>query len=148
MPLSCPLLVTWPETQACALDWESNWRPFGLYTRAQSTEPHQPGQELFFNIRIALSFSSDCRHWWKKWKSPTVMLLRCNHCIFLYKVFESYIFNACYKLGITSSLIAFSNSDLNPYRFPDKLLLLLFESILFWKEAENLPFSCSVTCIC
>ena len=25
-----PLLGTWLATQACALDWESNWRPFGL----------------------------------------------------------------------------------------------------------------------
>ena len=24
-------------------DWESNWQPFGLQARAQSTEPHQPG---------------------------------------------------------------------------------------------------------
>ena len=25
-------------------DWELNQRPFGLQARAQSTEPHQPGQ--------------------------------------------------------------------------------------------------------
>ena len=25
------------------LDWESNWRPFGLQSGTQSTEPHQPG---------------------------------------------------------------------------------------------------------
>ena len=25
-----PLLETWPATQACALDLELNWRPFGL----------------------------------------------------------------------------------------------------------------------
>ena len=29
LPLECPLLGTWPATQACALDWESNQRPFG-----------------------------------------------------------------------------------------------------------------------
>ena len=27
VPLACPLLGTWPATQACALDWESNWLP-------------------------------------------------------------------------------------------------------------------------
>ena len=26
LPLTCPLLGTWPSTQASALDWESNWR--------------------------------------------------------------------------------------------------------------------------
>ena len=30
LPLECPLLGTWPATQTCALDWESNWPPFGL----------------------------------------------------------------------------------------------------------------------
>ena len=43
--LSCaPLLETWPATQACALDWESNWRPFALQARTQSTVLCQPGQ--------------------------------------------------------------------------------------------------------
>ena len=43
LPLVCPLLWTWPATQACALIWESNLRPFGSRAGAQSTEPHQPG---------------------------------------------------------------------------------------------------------
>ena len=25
LPLVCPILGTWPETQACARDWELNW---------------------------------------------------------------------------------------------------------------------------
>ena len=29
-------------------DWESNWRPFGLHARAQSTEPPQPGVHVTF----------------------------------------------------------------------------------------------------
>ena len=29
LPLTRPLLGTWPATQACALDWESNQQPFG-----------------------------------------------------------------------------------------------------------------------
>ena len=29
-------------------DWESNQRPFGLQTSAQSTEPHQPGLKSTF----------------------------------------------------------------------------------------------------
>ena len=48
LPLTCPLLGTWPATQACALDWESNCQPFGFQAHTQSTELHQPG--LFFLI--------------------------------------------------------------------------------------------------
>ena len=29
-------------------DRESNWRPFGLQSGAQSTEPHQPGLFIYF----------------------------------------------------------------------------------------------------
>ena len=29
-------------------DWESNLRPFGSQSGAQSTEPHQPGQQIIF----------------------------------------------------------------------------------------------------
>ena len=43
LPLTCSPLGTWPATQACALDWESNQRPFGSQVRAQSTELCQPG---------------------------------------------------------------------------------------------------------
>ena len=32
-------------------DWESNQRPFGSQASAQSTEPHQPGQENFKSKR-------------------------------------------------------------------------------------------------
>ena len=32
-------------------DWESNWRSFGSQPGAQSTEPHQPGPGLTFEIR-------------------------------------------------------------------------------------------------
>ena len=42
-----PLLGTWPATQACALDWESNQRSFGLQASTQSTEPHQSGLICF-----------------------------------------------------------------------------------------------------
>ena len=30
LPLTCPLLETWPTTQARVLGWESNQLPFGL----------------------------------------------------------------------------------------------------------------------
>ena len=43
LPLTCPLLGTWPATQACALDLEWNQRAFGLQDGTQSIEPHQPG---------------------------------------------------------------------------------------------------------
>ena len=46
LPLMRPPLGARPATQACALDWESNQRPFGLQDRAQSTELHQPGLNL------------------------------------------------------------------------------------------------------
>ena len=52
LPLPRPLLGTWPTTQACALDWELNWRPFGLQASSQSIEPHQPG--LYFLISLEL----------------------------------------------------------------------------------------------
>ena len=45
LPLERPLLGTRPITQACALDWESNQRPFA---GAQSTESHQPGLLFIF----------------------------------------------------------------------------------------------------
>ena len=31
-------------------DWESNQQPFGSQAGTQSTEPHQPGQEIIFNM--------------------------------------------------------------------------------------------------
>ena len=31
-------------------DWELNWRPFGSQAYTQSTEPHQPGLEIFLII--------------------------------------------------------------------------------------------------
>ena len=30
-------------------DWESNWQPYGSQASTQSTEPHQPGQDLLLN---------------------------------------------------------------------------------------------------
>ena len=33
-------------------DWELNWQPFGLQAGTQSTEPHQPGHEQYFKIRV------------------------------------------------------------------------------------------------
>ena len=37
-----PHLGTWPATQACALDWESNWQTFGSQAGTESIEPYQP----------------------------------------------------------------------------------------------------------
>ena len=40
-------------------DWESNWRPFGSQAGTQSTEPHQPVQNLrnfyFWNFPFIIS---------------------------------------------------------------------------------------------
>ena len=43
LPFARPLLGTWPATQPCILDWESNQGPFDSQAGTQSTEPHQPG---------------------------------------------------------------------------------------------------------
>ena len=43
LPRTCPLLGTWPTTQACALMGK---QPFGLQAGTQSTEPHQPGPDI------------------------------------------------------------------------------------------------------
>ena len=48
LPLTCLLLGTWPATQARALDWELNQRPFGSQTGTQPIKPHQPGLIFFF----------------------------------------------------------------------------------------------------
>ena len=44
LPLAQDLACNW----GMCPDWESNWWPFGLQAGTQSTEPHQPGQELVF----------------------------------------------------------------------------------------------------
>ena len=48
LPLVCPLLGTWPATQARAPDWESSQRLFGSQTGVQSSEPHPPGPSTPF----------------------------------------------------------------------------------------------------
>ena len=45
LPLVHPPLGIRPATQACALDQEQVWWPFGLQAGTQPTEPHQPGPE-------------------------------------------------------------------------------------------------------
>ena len=57
MPFVLPLLGTWPATQACALDWESNWQPFDSQASAQSTESNQPGLFLFLKLFLFILFT-------------------------------------------------------------------------------------------
>ena len=40
LSLVCPLLGTWPATQACALTGNRTCDPFGLQASIQSTKPH------------------------------------------------------------------------------------------------------------
>ena len=43
-------------------DWELNQRPFGPHAVPQSTEPHQPGPNLFFQRKaweIPISYQSE-----------------------------------------------------------------------------------------
>ena len=47
----CPLLATWPATQACALTGNQTSDPLvHRLAGAQSTEPHQPGLEFIFDV--------------------------------------------------------------------------------------------------
>ena len=52
LPLTLPLLGTWPATQAMCPDWELNQKSFGSQASTQSTESHQPGLELFFFLIV------------------------------------------------------------------------------------------------
>ena len=57
LPLTHPLLGTWPPTQARARDRESNQQPIDLLANAHSIEPHQPGPSLSFMGReMAFAF--------------------------------------------------------------------------------------------
>ena len=53
-----PYWGTWPTTQACTLDWESNQQPFGSQASSQSTEPHQPEPTYFIPNNFV------CPHLW------------------------------------------------------------------------------------
>ena len=76
VPLTPSLLGTWPETQTCALDWESNQRPFDSQACTQSTELHQPG--LTFNIFMEAETLKG-RHAW----APTPKPSGGHGCVFL-----------------------------------------------------------------
>ena len=62
-----PTKGTWPATQAGALDWELNWRPFGSQASTQSTKPHQPGPHSFLSPQSSLTLN--------KWKVECVCKL-------------------------------------------------------------------------
>ena len=49
LPLTHPLLGTWPAHPGRCPDWELNWRPFGSQACSESTELHDPG--LIFFLR-------------------------------------------------------------------------------------------------
>ena len=51
--LGCPLLGTWPATQACALTGNGTGDPL-VYAITQSTKLHQPGQICFFFDTVKL----------------------------------------------------------------------------------------------
>ena len=58
-----PPMGTWPTNQACALNLELNQQPFGSQTRAQSTEPHQPGHPVHILDFITwFATASTCIH--------------------------------------------------------------------------------------
>ena len=45
LSLTCPRTGDLAHNPGVCPDWESNQRPFGSQARAQSTEPHQPGNK-------------------------------------------------------------------------------------------------------
>ena len=60
LPLTWPLLGTWPTNQTCALTGNWNWTRDPLVGRpngAQSTEPHQPGCLYFLTSSPLNPFS-------------------------------------------------------------------------------------------
>ena len=53
LPLACPLLGTWPTTQACALEWASNWQ---CLDSQAGTQPLSHTSQELFNISQMLNF--------------------------------------------------------------------------------------------
>ena len=51
LPLTRPLLGTWPTAQACALTGNRTGWPLGSQAGTQSTEPHQSGPKSIFLIQ-------------------------------------------------------------------------------------------------
>ena len=77
VPLTCPLLGTWPATQGCALDWETNWKPFGSQARGTPELCCQPGQEgTIFKMHILI------------YKPKQSLLDRCQ-ALFLEQIFKA-----------------------------------------------------------
>ena len=59
------------------LDWESNWRPFGLQAHAQSTELHQPGRHrytLISRYEFYKCWKYDFSFFEISWRSRTTLL--------------------------------------------------------------------------
>ena len=89
----CPLLGTWPATQACALDWELNQWPFDLQASTQSTEPHQPGWKVTFSMLVWIK-TSPCTLSKKIWLFSNKKLeIYWNYQIWNAKLIYIYFFN-------------------------------------------------------
>ena len=54
---SCALTGDLAHNPGMCPDWESNWQPFGLQARTQSTEPHQPWFRASFYLQRHFSQS-------------------------------------------------------------------------------------------
>ena len=80
-------------------DWELNWWPFGLQAGAQSTQPHQPGLQVFcfFKLRY-ITYTGKCIY-------LKYIYLRCI-CIYLDEHFlhitELHITEAHYRNSLVS----------------------------------------------
>ena len=70
-------------------DWESKWQPIGSQARAQSTEPHQPGQltlpfvyrkscEFYYFCLLKSCFFSSCWMWGKLVKFSLICPFQSN----------------------------------------------------------------------
>ena len=55
LPFTYPVLGNLACNPGMCHDWESNQQPCGLQASAQSTEPHQPGQDKHFKLFLCNS---------------------------------------------------------------------------------------------
>ena len=61
LPLACPLLGTWPATQACALTGNRTGDPSVRRPALNPTEPHEPGILFFLMQNIPFQHLSLAR---------------------------------------------------------------------------------------
>ena len=107
-------------------DWESNWRPFSSQASAQSTEPHQPGQQK-------LLFSLDCFIFMMKriWNLHSFLLVLLEFC---------YILLRSPLLHISSFFVCFCYYNIESFFF----FFLFFKNFYCYSITDVCLFSPSL----